>query len=297
MIKKTLSKVLAVSLALILCFSALACGFVASADTTTTPTLTITLNEETYYKGDTVIATVTASGWVDVLAGAEFTVTGAPADATVALGDDIGDGQSAKKENGDIKFVNADSSSLKDGTLFTITFAAGDAGSTINLAIQDVIFCNNPEADVPVTASGASFKVSEKPQHEHSYSYQFDDNGHWQVCSNVDGLCDASTTATVPHSFSDGACVCGKIEVIVCEHENATKTVVLNEAKTVFTFTYTCPDCEETWNENINVGADYTGATLDTRKTIDPTNDISITDGQIILAAELFNEGQRPAVK
>lgn len=162
---KLFKKSLALLLTLALCLSAMACCFLVSAEGETTPagSISFVLADETKTEinpGDNVIIDVVAN-WTGV-AGAEFTVTGIPADATVATTNtEVVINHDAAAAT--VKFVDGNNAELANGVLFSISFTAGKAGDSYTFEIADgSVFCNLAEEDVTVTSEATSFTVVEK---------------------------------------------------------------------------------------------------------------------------------------
>lgn len=162
---KLLKKSLALVLTLALCLSAMACCFIVSAEdeTTPNPAITIAVDNATPAPGAEVTVTVTAD-WDGAVAGAEFTVVGIPAGATITLPAGVTDPVLNQAADGSIKYVDGSNVVLTSTLLFTATFTASEEVNTVyTFAIDDAsyTFCNVDEEDIAVTSNSATATVTE----------------------------------------------------------------------------------------------------------------------------------------
>ena len=102
------------------------------------------------------------------------------------------------------------------GRIATLKFQILDTEADATNITLDIVEAGNvAKQDVAaIDLENAEIVLKTAPEHVHNYSGTYDEEGHWEVCANEDGLCDAVTTEKVAHEYVDGFCSCGAEEPV-----------------------------------------------------------------------------------
>lgn len=249
--EKIFKKSLALMVSAALCLTAFVGCLTVNAEGTATPTYTITAQDGK--AGDTVTVNVDGTNLTSVCGQQVF--INIPSDLTIAsVKDNAGNAyvDAAKVAEGDAFDYNVVTTETTKQVRFAdiINFPATGSDSAIETGEFHIVF----SLTIPKTAA-----VGDK------YTIGFDEETMFADYLETEITIDVAAATIIVQAAQPA-----------CEHANATK-VLKEKTDTAFVYTCSCPDCDTAdWEEEIEIGADFTG-TVDAKKTISPTNDISMT--------------------
>ena len=129
------------------------------------------------------------------------------------------DGEAVADINGDSFVVGEDAiieaaKDANDGnTEVTVTIKKGTVGFKSGEGLDGVNVKVEDGASATIDDEPVTDETTIETPHSHSLAYKYDDDGHWQECSDADCPdADKGKTETEAHTYTDGVCVCGKPE-------------------------------------------------------------------------------------